>query len=119
MRVSGLDKRGDWRFGRGKALYLKGSDAIAQKVITRLRSFKRDWFLDIDAGVDWIQLLGSRNSEDRILREVERIIVSTEGVLQLTAISIKTDRLKRSATIYASYKDVYGTESEFNEALEQ
>jgi len=119
MRVAGLDKHGDWRFGRGKALYIKGSNAISQKVVTRLRSFKRDWFLDVDAGVDWVQLLGSRNSEDKILREVERIIVSTEGVLQLTSISINTDRINRIATIYASYKDVYGTETELNEALEQ
>lgn len=118
MRVAGLDKNGDWRFGRGKASYLKGSDAIAQKVVTRLRSFKRDWFLDIDAGGDWMRLFGERGGSDRILREVERIIVSTDGVLQLTALSIDSNERNRSATIYASYKDVYGIESELSEALE-
>ena len=31
MRVAGLDRHGDWRFGRGRALYLTASNAVAQK----------------------------------------------------------------------------------------
>lgn len=118
MKVSGLDRNGDWRFGRGRALYIKGSDAVAQKVVTRLRSFKRDWFLDADAGIDWIQILGMRDSRGLIMREVERVITSTDGVLKLISLELKSNRVERTATIYASYQDVYGNELELVENIE-
>lgn len=117
MRVSGLSKEGDWRLGRGKALYLTESAAVAQKVVTRLRSFKRDWFLDSEAGIDWILLLGTRGTENTILREVERVIISTNGVLELTSLSMDVNNSERSATIFATYKDIYGIEFQVNEAI--
>lgn len=117
MRVAGLDKRGDWRFGRGRAVYLAGSKAIGQKVVTRLRSFKRDWFLDVDAGVDWIQLLGMRNSEAKMLREIERVIVTTEGVLRLVSLEADINRTDRTAWIRARYEDVFNREFDLTESL--
>lgn len=117
MRVAGLDKNGDWRFGRGKSIYITGSKAIGQKVVTRLRSFKRDWFLDVDAGVDWIQLMGARSTEDKILREIERVIVSTDGVLRLISLELETNRTNRTARIYATYEDVFNQEFEIRESL--
>ena len=52
MRVSGLDKNLDWRFGKGRAAYKRNADAIAQNILTRLRSFLGDWYLDTEAGID-------------------------------------------------------------------
>lgn len=40
MIVSALDKNDDWGFGRGKANYITGGAAIAQKAKCRIRSFK-------------------------------------------------------------------------------
>lgn len=117
MKVAGLDKNNDWRFGRGKASYLTGSNAIAQKVVTRLRCFKRDWFLDITEGIDWFSLLTSRNSEEKILREVERVIVSTTGVLRLISLEIDVKRSDRSAVIRASYEDVFYNLNDVTEVL--
>lgn len=118
MRVSGLDKNGDWRFGRGRAVYLQDSDAIAQNVVTRLRSFQRDWFLDIGAGIDWITLLGRRNSKDQIIREVERVVLETDGVLRLTALDVSHDTQTRRAMITVSYDDIYQVSRTLEESLE-
>lgn len=117
MNVSGLDSKNDWRFGRGRALYLKGSQAIAQKVTTRIRSFKNDWFLDVEAGIDWLNLLSERGTNDKILREVERVITSTEGVLTLDSIDLKVNTVDRVALIYATYTDVYNSKLELNEEI--
>ena len=82
MRVSRITSDNDWTFGRGKANYAKKADAVHQKVKTRLQSFKNDWVLDTNAGIDWIELLGRKGTQYTIKSEVERIILGTVGVRQ-------------------------------------
>ena len=111
MRVSGLTPTGDWRFGRGKANYLRKSDAIKQSVVTRLRSFTRDWYLDVDANVDWIGLLSTRGIlVDTIRRRVERVVRKTEGVARINRIAVDLDRADRKVTIELDIVDVYGAQ---------
>jgi len=117
MRVSGLDSNDDWRFGKGKANYLTGRKAIAQNVRTRLRSFANDWYLDVEEGIPWIQLLGNPGTERRILRSVERTVLQTEGVLQVTRLEIVRRDGNRGVTIRVDYTDVYGETA--SEILEQ
>lgn len=117
MRVSGLDSSDDWRFGKGRANYLTERKAIAQNVRTRLRSFSDDWYLNTEAGIPWIQLLGSPGTERRILRAVERTVLQTEGVLQVTRLEIVRRDANRGVTIRVDYTDVYGQTA--SEILEQ
>lgn len=110
MRVSGLTASGDWRFGRGKANYKKGSDAIGQNIVTRLRSFKRDWFLDIEANVDWLRLLGSKGVRlETIRKAVERVVQSTEGVARVDSVVVNFDRVSREVAITVDCVDVFNT----------
>lgn len=106
MRVAGLDKNNDFRFGRGLASYLSDDDAIRQNVATRIKSFRRDWVLNSDANIDWIDLLGRKNSRDKILREIERVTLSTVGVLRI--ISLDASQKDRDMTIILSFETVYG-----------
>lgn len=107
MRVSGIDASGDFRFGKGKAVYKTASKAISQNVVTRLRSFTNDWFLDVDAGINWIQLLGNRRTERRILRAIERTVLQTEGVLSIDRLRIVGRDDSRGVTIDLRYTDAY------------
>lgn len=107
MRVSGLTATGDWRFGRGKAVYLRRSDAIRQNVVTRLRSFTDDWFLDTAAGLPWFELLGERQTERRILREVEGIVLGTEGVRAIERLRLTRPGRNREATIEIDVVDIF------------
>lgn len=118
MRAAGLDINGDWRFGRGLASYIGNSAAIAQNVATRLKSFKRDWFMDAGAGIDWIDLLGRKNAQDRILREVERVAAATDGVMRIVELSIDANRGSRSATISLRYRDIFNAENSLSEQVE-
>lgn len=114
MRVAGLSALGDWRFGKGRAGYLRESAAIRQNVLTRLRSFTDDWFADTAAGLPWLDMLGARNNEARILREIERVILTTEGVRTIDRLRI-VEVVGRAASIELAITDVYSTRS--NEVL--
>lgn len=107
MRVSALDATGDWTFGKGRANYIADRKAIKQNVKTRLRSFTDDWFLDVDNGIPWLDLLGNLGTERRILRAVERTVLQTEGVLSVQNVAIVGRNTNRGVTIELSYTDVY------------
>jgi len=107
MQVSGLDKNLDWRFGKGRAVYKRDSKAIAQNVLTRLRSFKNDWYLDTEAGVDWLQMFGNLSTERRIIRAVESTVLLTEGVISIQKLGIIRRNTNRGVTIELQYTDVF------------
>ena len=106
MKVSGLTEDYDWTFGSGLASYKKDADAIQQNVTTRLKAFTNDWFLDMDNGVNWFELLGSRNNQDNIQRSIEKIVLQTEGVIAIKSLVI-TGINKRDITFKISYINVF------------
>ena len=65
MILSALDEDKDWTFGRGRSNYITGGNAIAQKVMCRIRSFKNDNPLNMDDNIDWLYLLSEKNTEQR------------------------------------------------------
>ena len=107
MRVRAIDSNGDWRFGHGLADYKTAHKAIAQNVQTRVKSFANDWFLDTSANIDWIGLLGQRNSKDKIIREVSRVILETSGIARIDALDISSDDQQRYISINATLTDIY------------
>jgi len=112
MRTRSIDSSDDWTFGKGKANYITGTAAIAQNVKTRLRSFKNDWYLDTENGIDWLELLGNLNTRKRIIRAIERTILLTEGVVSVSKIEILSVNQNRKATFDIDYTDVYGQQTE-------
>lgn len=109
MRVSGLTASGDWRFGKGRAVYLRRSNAIRQNVVTRLRSFTDDWPFDVDAGSPWLELFGDRDpdAKRRILREVERVVLTTEGVRTIERLELVEIDRDRGARIQITVTDIF------------
>jgi len=107
MEVAGITSEGDFTFGRSLASYKTKSDAIAQNVVTRLRLFTDDWYLDVDSGIPWIELLGTRGNSDRIRREVEKSVLQTDGVKSISKLEITTDSENRGLSIELEYNDVF------------
>lgn len=113
MRVSGLTPDGDWRFGRGRASYLSGSDAIAQSVQTRLKSFVNDWLFDTSANIDWVRLMGTRGvTAAQIRSEVLPVVLATDGVAAVDELTPVIDRANRTVTIMLTYTDIYGIQTQ-------
>lgn len=107
MRVSGLDENKDWRFGRGRAAYITRSEAVRQNVETRIKSFATDFFLDTDANIDWIDLLGRRDTREEIKLAVERTTLATEGVTTITQLELSVKTSTRNATIMLSFGTIF------------
>lgn len=86
MRVRALNSNHDWLFGKGQNDYLYGNAAIAQNINTRLSSFLGNCFFDIASGIDWYNLLGSKD-QTALNLSISSTILNTEmvtGILQLT-----------------------------------
>lgn len=110
MRAVRLDTDGDWTFGQGLSNYASFEGSIKQSITTRLKSFANDWFLDMDANVDWIAILGAKNNEIRIKREVDRVVSETDGVVKITKLELVVNRETRRANIQISVSTLFSTE---------
>ena len=105
MKVSSLKQDGDWRFGRGKNHYVKRSDWVRQKLITRLRSHQQDWFLDTEHGLPWFDLVGERGTREQLTAEIERVTLDTDGVMSVLALETSVE--DREYTARVKVRDVY------------
>ncbi|MBW9432821.1 hypothetical protein [Atlantibacter hermannii] len=111
MIVSALDNNDDWGFGRGRANYITGGAAIAQKVKCRVRSFKNDNPLNMDDNIDWLYLLSEKNTEQEILREIERVTLATDGVMRIIHLSMLVNKKTREQHIEMRIETVFDNQS--------
>lgn len=106
MRFRALDVSGDWTFGIGLQNYAQAQAAVAFSIATRLRSFLNDCFFAPQEGIDWFNLLGSKN-EAALIFSIRSIILGTSGVSSLTDLSSNLDRNRNLSLRYA-VTTVYG-----------
>jgi len=105
MKVRAIDINGDWMYGKSINDYKQNNNAIAQLINTRLKSFIGDCFFAIDEGLDWWNLLGSKNQVALNLA-VSATIIKTEGVSSLKQLSIVLNSL-RNITISYEVDTIY------------
>lgn len=86
----------------GKVGIVKGSDEVVQRVKTRLRRVLGEWFLDISAGLPYFNgdMLGGKDTK-YVLMIVKAEILDTEGVQEVTSISINYNHDTRKANVAA------------------
>ncbi len=111
MIVSALDKDDDWTLGRGRNNYITGGAAIAQKVKCRVRSFKNDNPLNMDDNIDWIYLLSEKNTEQETLREIERVVLATDGVMRIIDLSMTVNKKTRTQAVELRIETVFDEQS--------
>lgn len=71
---------GDFTFGNGIGSYATKDKAIGLNIRTRILSWVNDCFFDINAGIDWINRLGSKNQRTLLEADLRRIILQSTGV---------------------------------------
>ena len=112
MRVRRLDNNHDWTFGQGRANYADTSDSVAQRVKTRLLSFKNDWVHDIEHGLPWFESFERPADLVAVERMIKRQVLSTHGVSSIEAFELSLDPETRKLTVIATITDVYSGASE-------
>jgi len=106
MIFRALDVAGDWTFGKGIQNYQSGQNAIALNIQTRLYSFINDCFFDAGAGIDWLNLLGSKN-QAALIFSIKSVILNTPGVNTLKDLGFNLDA-NRHVTLTFAVTTVYG-----------
>lgn len=105
MIIRNIDSDHDWTFGKGIQNYRVATPAIAENIQTRLLELKKDCFFNMNAGVDWIRLLGSKKSEGEIVLSCRNIILASYGVIQINALSVNVR--SRGIFIEANIDTIY------------
>lgn len=109
MRIRNLDAAGDWTLGKGRQDYLTGDRAIALNVATRLREFLGDCFWSLASGVDWWNLLGSKNpaAEVGIVLGTRAVLAGSEGVVRINSVDASTDVRTRKLSVSYNVDTIY------------
>lgn len=105
MIIRNLDEDGDWQFGRGKGCYISQNQAIGLNIKTRIYSWLNDCFFDLEAGIDWINRLGSKNQRELLELDIRRIILQSAEVTGI--LSFDTTLIGRKFTANYSVETIY------------
>lgn len=107
MTVRAINENGDWMFGRSMLDYKQDIDEIRQNIITSLKSWKGDCFFDLDAGVDWINYLGSYGNDKLLKQDIIRVVNGVEGVVNVEKYDAFIDE-ERKINIILYVNTIYG-----------
>jgi hypothetical protein len=102
MSVRALDEIGDWGTMAGIASYLTGNPMIAQQINCAIQCILGDCFFDITRGIDWFNLLGSKQYADLDL-QIKTAIVNIPGVTRLVEVSAVLDDDRQVSIQYSVY----------------
>jgi len=101
-----IDANNDWMFGAGLNNYVSNQAYVAQDIKTRLQEWLGDCFYNINAGIDWGNLLGSKNQVGLNLA-INCVLLNTDnvnGILQ-SSLSLNSNR---QITLTYSVQTSYG-----------
>jgi hypothetical protein len=101
-----LDSNGDWTFGSGSNNYVTGLAEVSQNIKTRLQCFLGDCFFDTGAGVDWFNLLGSKQQLNLQLA-IAAVILNTQFVTGGLQLSMSYDEITRKISIVYQVQTTY------------
>jgi hypothetical protein len=107
MIVRSIDGNNDWLFGKGKNDYKKDRSAIAQNIKTRLQSFLGDCFFALSDGIDWFNLLGSKNVLELRLA-ISSVILNTQGVTEIVSVNVIENNSSRTLSVQYEVNTVLG-----------
>jgi hypothetical protein len=103
------DKNFDMQFGNGLANFAVDSEATAQNVRTRLQLLLGEWFLDITAGVPYLQSITPKPVDLALCESIfKQTCIDTDGVDQLVSFRMNYDSTARSLSVFASLTTVWG-----------
>ncbi len=109
MKYRKLDASDDYTFGTGGDFYQNQPEAVAQAILTRLRLWYGEWFLDVADGMPWNEeVLGKRFKTRNPDGAIKTRILGTEGVQEIVSYSSTFDGNTRSLSVQCTVNTIYG-----------
>lgn len=109
MRYRRLDEDGDMKFGNQQADFHRNTpEAVAQAVMTRLKLWVGEWFIDQTEGTPYQQAILGKRTRASIEPAIRSRILETQGVTAIDEFSISIDPDERKVTINATISTAYG-----------
>lgn len=117
MRYRKLDQNGDFSAGHGQAdFYADVPEAVGQAVLTRLRLWSGEWFLDTQEGTPYKERVLGVRKKTTAGPALRKRIAQTQGLQSLDSFSAIYDGEDRSLAVDAEITTVYG-ETSISEVL--
>ena len=125
-RYRALSEDYDYTFGAGVANFLVDTPAmVAQSVLTRLRLWRGEWFLDVTEGTPWMQEVLSadiKNTKSLYDLAIQNRVLQTAGVVSISnyssSVPLNEDGTpSRKLSISMSIDTLYGTTDEVKVTL--
>ena len=105
---------GDLDITNGDVTLLSGEDATAQYLVTRLRTFLGEWFLDSRIGIPYFESILIKNADIRVIQSIiRRAIETTDGIDSVVNMDFDFDGATRQLDITAEIKLKEGGTFEF------
>ena len=109
MRYRKLDENGDFSAGHGTAdFFVDQPEAVGQSVLTRLRLWTGEWFLNTDEGTPYREQVLGAHRRQSAGPAIKLRVASTEGVTSVNDFAADYDGEARALTVTAAVDTVYG-----------
>ena len=100
---------GDLIFTNNELTLVEAADEVKQRLNQRLRTFRCEWFLDLDAGVPYYQdILVKNPSTIKVEGSLKQEISNTPGVIDILFFEFEIEKDTRVATVRTRVKSVDG-----------
>lgn len=94
---------------RSSIAVVTDGEAVAQGVLTRLRLFLGEWFLDVNEGTPWYQDVLIDTPDIRVIEvDLKARILEDPRVLSLLSFDLEYDRATRGITLSFSAETIFG-----------
>lgn len=106
MKTRTVDKNWDWNWGKGIQNYADNSLGVAYTVKMKILSWYKDCFFEMDAGIDWKNIIGSKTTKEQADAAIKEIIQTEPEILDLTF--FESSVVDRVYTATIRFKTIYG-----------
>ncbi|MGF6837075.1 hypothetical protein QF001_000942 [Paraburkholderia youngii] len=109
MRYRKQDANGDYVWGHQQNdFWVNAPDGVAQAILTRLRLFVGEWFLDVTDGTPWTTQVLDKYTSGQYDAAIQDRILGTPGVVQITSYSSSLNTTSRKLTVNATVDTQFG-----------
>lgn len=110
MRYRKLDVNGDMTFGNQQSDFFRNvPEAPAQAIMTRLRLWLGEWFINTSEGTPYQQAILGMHTSATVEPAIRRQILGTQKVISIESFSLVSDPNTRQVTVNAVVNTEYGT----------